>query len=183
MDREKKPDVRQQIENAFYEVLHVKPINKITVTDIMNAGGMTRQMFYHYFADVDELVFWIHQNKTWKYSENFYDGDTFVTVFERYMEELMKNRKFYMSIIKKESLNSFPNFFYRQMLENVEVYIKKYKRHTISEDEDFSIKLYWHGATDMLLDWIQDGMKTPPAVMAHRFYSCLPATLMRFYEE
>lgn len=44
---------------ALRGLMAEKPLEKITITEIMDACGMRRQHFYYYFSDIYELVFWM----------------------------------------------------------------------------------------------------------------------------
>ena len=52
----------------------------------------------------------------------------------------------------------------------------------INDDLRFSPLLYWHGTTDMLIEWIQNDMKLPPQVLVKRFYENLPPKLAKYYD-
>ena len=172
-------EVKLLIANSFRKILEVKPVSKITVVDIMNASGMTRQMFYHYFQDIDGLAFWIHMQETWKYSERFYEEEDFIHAYSDCLEKMKQNRSFYRNISKKDGPNSFSSLFFQNMIENANRYIGK-KR--MSDEVSFALDLYWKGTTAQMVSWIQDGMKIPPHILAERFYMCLPPILRAFYE-
>ena len=50
---------RLAISSAMKELMAVKPLEKITITEIMNACGMRRQHFYYYFTSVYDLLRWM----------------------------------------------------------------------------------------------------------------------------
>lgn len=52
---------RQAIAGALKELMAVKPLERITVAEIMTACGMRRQHFYYYFNDVYDLVRWMFE--------------------------------------------------------------------------------------------------------------------------
>ena len=47
---------RQMIREAFVELLHEKPFEKITATDIINRSGLNRSTFYAHYPDVKGIV-------------------------------------------------------------------------------------------------------------------------------
>ena len=47
---------------AIKELIKNRPLDKITVTDIVIKAGMTRQTFYRYFMDKYDLVNWYFEN-------------------------------------------------------------------------------------------------------------------------
>ena len=47
---------RRSIMNSFIRLLEEKPVNKISVKDIVEDCGINRNTFYYHFSDVPELV-------------------------------------------------------------------------------------------------------------------------------
>ena len=52
---------RQTIRDALKELMAVKPLEKITVGEIMCLCGMRRQHSYYYFTDIYDLVRWMFE--------------------------------------------------------------------------------------------------------------------------
>lgn len=50
---------KQAIADAFLVVSREKPIDKVTVKDVVNHCGITRQTFYYHFQDLLEVVEWL----------------------------------------------------------------------------------------------------------------------------
>lgn len=50
---------KEQIIAAFLDLLTKKPLDKVTVTDIVHASGVTRQTFYYHFQDIPALITFI----------------------------------------------------------------------------------------------------------------------------
>lgn len=170
---------KKQIAEAFHQVSHKKSINNITVTDVMHACNMTRQMFYHYFQDLDDLIMWIHRDITEQFANEFFDGISSMDSAARYMESMVEYRAFYKYILKKTGYNSFANSYFRLIEDYVVTYMRKYKRHTITEEEQFAIKLFWRGVTAMIVEWIENDMQEDPHVMSSRFHMCMPMILQK----
>lgn len=47
---------RKLIQNAFMELLHEKPYEKITATDVINRADVNRSTFYAHYPDLRGLV-------------------------------------------------------------------------------------------------------------------------------
>ena len=54
---------RQAISGALKQLMAQKPLERITVAEIMDACGMRRQHFYYYFADIYDLVRWTFEKE------------------------------------------------------------------------------------------------------------------------
>ena len=49
---------KEALGNALKKMLSVKPIDKITVKDLVEECGVNRQTFYYHFADIYALMDW-----------------------------------------------------------------------------------------------------------------------------
>ena len=54
---------RQAMGGALKRLMAVKPLEKITVAEIMDTCGMRRQHFYYYFSDIYDLMHWMFQEE------------------------------------------------------------------------------------------------------------------------
>ena len=170
---------RIRIANALEECLQTKSLEKVTVAEIMRKAGMTRQMFYHYFQDINELVYWMHNRHTLHHTASFFEKKNFVEAFGNAMAEMQEYKDFYKNIITYQEYPTFADSFYREVIADVARHIGTGR---IDAELDFCVKLYWNGATDMLVEWIKNDMKCPPDVMARRFYENMPKRLAKYYD-
>ena len=51
-------DTKQMIVDAFAQMAQRKPVDKITVKDLVAACGISRQAFYYHFQDMTEVMAW-----------------------------------------------------------------------------------------------------------------------------
>ena len=55
---------KEALGNALKQMLAVKPIDKITVKDLVEVCGVNRQTFYYHFDDVYDLLEWVFEEDT-----------------------------------------------------------------------------------------------------------------------
>ena len=181
MVKMKKADLTKRlIAESLEKCLKTKRLEKISVTEIMRMANMTRQMFYHYFQDINALIYWIHLQRIEAYTEEFYESKDFVEAFGNALEEMYRYKEFYKNIITYEGYPSFSDLLFDQMYSETIIHIGE-KR--ITEDLKFAMRMYWHGVTDMMIEWIRSDMKIKPRVLVQYFYDNLPRTLIRYYEK
>jgi len=53
----------QAISGALKQLMTQKPLERITVAEIMDTCGMRRQHFYYYFTDIYDLLRWIFEKE------------------------------------------------------------------------------------------------------------------------
>lgn len=56
-------DVEALLAYALLELCDRKPLEKITVTELLNETGTSRRTFYSRFRDKNDLICWIYQRK------------------------------------------------------------------------------------------------------------------------
>ena len=54
--RERRGEVREQIENAAAQALRERPYRELSVEELMATAGLTRTLFYRHFDDLGDLV-------------------------------------------------------------------------------------------------------------------------------
>ena len=54
---------KRQICTVLKELMTQKPLNRITVAEIMDTCGMRRQHFYYYFTDIYDLLRWTFEKE------------------------------------------------------------------------------------------------------------------------
>ena len=55
---------KEALGNTLKKMLSVKPIDKITVKDLVEECGVNRQTFYYHFDDVYDLLEWVFEEDT-----------------------------------------------------------------------------------------------------------------------
>lgn len=55
-------DTMKLIGDTFVELAEHQPIEKISISDVVNASGKNRKTFYYHFEDKNHLIRWIFRN-------------------------------------------------------------------------------------------------------------------------
>lgn len=50
--------MKEMISDAFLDLIHRRSIDKVTVKDLVDACGISRQTFYYHFKDILEVIDW-----------------------------------------------------------------------------------------------------------------------------
>jgi probable dihydroxyacetone kinase regulator len=158
------------LEEAFGE----KPLDKITVTDIVNDCGVNRQTFYYHFQDLADLVEWTCLEDADKALQ---DRKTYTTWQEGFLSifALMQSDKvFIMNIYHSVSLDQLELYLYKltyPLLLNV-VNEQAKGMEVREEDKAFIANFYKYSFVGLVLEWIKRDMvdRAPkPSSTASRF--------------
>ena len=104
---------KQAIETAFLQLLNEKPLNKISVRDIVEKCGINRNSFYYHFQDIPSLIAEIITSYTDQLIEEYPTISTLDECCEMAFRYALQNRSAVMSIAILEALTGchFVRFF------------------------------------------------------------------------
>ena len=93
MEPQKQNDgVRYKLANAMKECMRTAPVEKITVKEIVETCGLTRQTFYRNFQDKYDLINWYFDKLLLESFAQMGDGLTVYEGLTRKFEFIQKNR-------------------------------------------------------------------------------------------
>lgn len=64
-------NTKVELANAFKELSKKKPMNKITVNDLIKYCQLNRNTFYYHFEDIHDLINWMFNEEVKKIIDNF----------------------------------------------------------------------------------------------------------------
>ena len=89
---------KQAIETAFLQLLNEKPLNKISVRDIVEKCGINRNSFYYHFQDIPSLIAEIITASTDRLIEEYPTISTLDECCEMAFRYALRNRSAVMHI-------------------------------------------------------------------------------------
>lgn len=66
-------NIKQIVADAMLDLCRTKELKAITIKDIREKTGISRQGFYNHFKDKDDLIHWIYYDRV---LTNFHNTDT-----------------------------------------------------------------------------------------------------------
>ena len=169
---------------ALKKLLKTKPLNKITVNDIVTECGASKQTFYNHFRDKYELFTFA---LTTVLSQNLADSADNSADFEEtilnYLTRVLEERDFYRSFIRDEQA-------YKQISQCIADYSAEYYRRNaqqklncqkLPQELELAILFDAAGNAKLVVDWIYTGMKISPEKLAEVIYSCVPESIREFH--
>ena len=82
---------KRKIADALESCLQTKRLEKVTVAEIMRKANMTRQMFYHYFQDIHDLVYWMHHRHIVHHTARFFEEKKHIFYTQCYLDPQQGN--------------------------------------------------------------------------------------------
>lgn len=157
-----------RLAEALENICKRKSLENITVSQIAQEAGVTRQVFYHHFDDKFELASWIHYVHLYQSVKAALEedaGQMWRLTIRNWMHKLIENKAFYMnafqSVSQKEFQRNIREFFYGAY----KWQMGKSLNRQLSEEEAFALRTYLFGGMETMYEWIAGGMLMSPERM------------------
>ncbi len=157
-------DTKEVLANALIDILQKRPIDKITVKDIVEECGLTRQTFYNYFYDIYELVEWIYLQATEKSLAENKDYDTWQQGFYQLLISISNSKVLVQNTYRSTNRDSLERYMYTVIYDQVLAVVER-QANEMSVDQkhkNFIAHFYSLAFIALICEWIKDGMKEKP---------------------
>ncbi len=167
------------IKESFIKLLNERPLDKITVKDIVEDCGINRNSFYYHYQDVPTLLGTIVREQSEVVITEYPTVDSLESAMEAIISFAIKNKNAVLHIFNSISRDILE----KNLSDLCEDVIGKYVDTIISDlkysDDDRRIivgflKCEFFGVT---VDWINGGMKEDLMKDSRRFFEMMPALL------
>lgn len=169
---------RQRLADAVKRLMRSSTLEKITVTQIVEEAGLTRQTFYRNFQDKYDLVNWHFEQLA---ESSFKQMGVSLTLREgliRKFEFLKREEAFFAQAFREEGCNSVVQYDYACILEFYSSVLRK-KLHSreLPDDVGFLLRLYCFGSIQMTVEWATGGMERPIPELVDLLIEAMPERL------
>ena len=163
-------NMRKIFANTVIDMLSTKSLSTITVTDIVNQCGVSRQSFYYYFDDIYDLIEWIFTQETEEALNEYSDIDSWQTGYIRIMRWAQKNKHLIMNTYRSIQREYIEAFMYRVLYQYIiKVVETEAQNLLVTEEQCASVaKFYTLAINAISLEWIRTGMDESPEAVAEK---------------
>ena len=168
---------KEGIRNELAQLLRTKQLDEITVTELVEKCGISRQAFYYHFTDLYGVVDWALEQELKKLSglrtEQWWKD------LNQIVEVLYENRTVVLNIYRAYE-RSYVEYNLRRWLKpSISAQVEAAaQRHTVTEDQkDFVAELCTQGMINMLLNWVDRGMRSRFTDRLDDLYAILDGSL------
>ena len=154
---------KKKIADCVRQLMKRKEISKITIGDIMEATGMSRQSFYYHFKDIYDLVEWSCLEDATRALAGKKTYSTWIEGLLQIFEVVYENKPFIMNAYRCISREQIENFLFQLTSDLIMGVVKEQEQaaNTTIPDKDkrFIADFYKYSFVGIMLDWIKQGMK------------------------
>ena len=166
---------KESLGAALKQMLTVKPIDKITVKDLVEICGVNRQTFYYHFDDVYDLLEWVFEEDANRVlpSEVVYEHwRDDVMMFFKYLAD---NSVFALNIYNSNSRIYMLRYFKRRLQGCIRSFaiIVSDGKNIDRTDFEVVVEFYANGVVGLISQWLDLGMQLPKEITQDRFLKLL----------
>jgi AcrR family transcriptional regulator len=177
--------VKKALSDALIALCETKPINQISIQNIVDKCGISRQTFYRYFRDKYDLMNYLYMLEL-DYNVALYEKceDGLKCIFLHLFEHFREHKKYYMMVCKEEAQNGLIESIYKL---NSEACIARYREKYGSDSVDEYIRLMidfkCSGEAELIKNWVNSGMKAEPPVIAEAIVESINPLLRGLFND
>lgn len=157
-------NAKEAFAGSLKKMLDRKTLDHITVKDIVEDCGVSRQAFYYHFSDIYDLVEWIFIEESSAALANNRDIDTWQQGYCRVLKRMRDNKSLVINSYRSISREYLENFMYKVLYQVIYPVVEEQaagmnveKRH-----KEFIAHFYSLAIVAMGIDWVRTGMKEDP---------------------
>ena len=154
---------RKAIIDSYARQLLTKPVDKITVKDIVEDCGISRNTFYYHFKDIYEVLEEILHMQEQKVIRAIESGEIEAEDWKRGMEQVVENRDVFYRLYRSARAEQVRRYFSDSaaLIFNHVVEVKARGIDADEGDKELISRFYRHAFEGCLNDWLESGMKSP----------------------
>lgn len=153
---------KETFAKAIKALLREKSLAKISVKDITEQCGLSRNAFYYHFKDKYELVNWIFYDDMLRNVNSFNDPSKLTDSFVNVCQCLYSEREFYLACFQYMGQNSLfdtlHELYYELWKMNLEIRYMESNVKLSDEELEIMAKLNSYALVGIITDWVKKGM-------------------------
>jgi probable dihydroxyacetone kinase regulator len=156
--------------SSLKKMLEKKTLDHITVKDIVQDCGVSRQAFYYHFNDIYQLVEWIFKEETLEALADNRDIDTWQQGYRHILERMCQNKNFVSNVYRSISREYLERFMYNVLHDIIYPVVEDQAKGLIvdAKYKEFIAHFYSLAVVAMGMDWVRMGMKENPNEIAEK---------------
>lgn len=168
------PSAKRAIAASLLELVEQKPLEKISVSDIVKHAHVGRQTFYNHFKDKNDLIYWIFC-RTLSGERALMEHAGLRAYLTKLYTEAQKYRRFLKQACRQEGQNALSDAIYQQTYTYYKNWIlRRHGSAVLTNELEFALQFNAHGASDLYVQWAKDGMPGNAQDQANYAFECMP---------
>ena len=166
---------------SIKECMKTTPVDRITVKDIVEGSGLTRQTFYRNFKDKYDLINWYFDKLVLQSFEQIGMGNTVGESLTQKFEFILNEKAFFTEAFRSDDYNSVKEHDFELILQFYKDLIARKTSRPLGEELEFLLEMYCRGSVYMTEKWVLGGMKDTPRRMSDKLVEAMPPKLEKVF--
>lgn len=152
---------RKAIMTVFINLLEERPLNKITVKDIVDECGINRNTFYYHFEDIPALIEAIIKEETDQMMREHASVASVDDALEIAVNYILRHRRAALHLHQSANRELYERYLMQLCHYVVETYFNSLLagRSICDFDREIMIRSYRCWCYGLLTDWLSEGLK------------------------
>ena len=174
---------KYRLAEAAKKCMAASGTDAMTVTQIVQTCGVTRQTFYRNFKDKYDLINWYFDKLVLQSFEQIGVGHTVGESLTQKFEFIRSEKAFFTEAFRSDDYNSVKEHDFELILQFYISLIARKTSRPLSEELEFLLEMYCRGSVYMTEKWVLGGMKDSPEQMSYKLVEAMPPKLEKVFSE
>ncbi|MEG6567912.1 dihydroxyacetone kinase transcriptional activator DhaS [Thermoanaerobacterium saccharolyticum] len=172
---------KKAMADALKELMKTKPLNKISVQDIVNKCGLNRQTFYYHFHDIFELLEWIYKKEAIEKISQYKNYEHWTEGFYQVFKYIEDNKLFCMNTLNSLGREHLENYLYSVTYDLVIGVVYEISRNMKVKEKhkEFIANFYTLAFIGLIIQWMKKGMKEEPEKLIKDLIELIEGNFMK----
>lgn len=171
---------KQTLITSFKKLLETEPFDKITISDITNDCGLSRQTFYYHFRDIFDMIRWIYNSESLNEIGGRGGYGTWQDKIRELFDYTLNNKSLILGTFNSKCRNDLVGYYMDVSIRKISDIMEMKSDGDIAEkDKKFIASVYAYAFVGIMVDWISDGMKESSEEMVDRVYKIVMSNFDR----
>ena len=171
---------KQALIASFKKLLETEPFDKITISDITNDCGLSRQTIYYHFRDIFDMIRWIYKSESLNEIGGRGGYGTWQDKIRELFDYTLNNKSLILGTFNSKCRNDLVGYYMDVSIRKISDIVEMKSDGDIAEkDKKFIASVYAYAFVGIMVDWISDGMKESSEEMVDRVYKIVMSNFDR----
>lgn len=181
MKQHSKGNTKLLLADSLEELLKTRRLSRITIQQIAENCGFSRQTFYANFSDKYALANWAYTYKLENILHNYVNKLDWEGVLEKMLEMHIENSDFVRALSKEDGPNSLSEYINQC---GYEIYRCVLADKTDSQELNqlsIPMRVLSIGSGQVSIDWVRSGMREPTWQLARGFVDSMSPAIKKYF--
>ena len=179
----KSESTKYRLAEAMKTCMKTTSVDDITIRQIEEVCGVTRQTLYRNFLDKYDLINWYFDKLLTKSFEHMGRGTTVFDSLEKKFTYIQKEKAFFAAAFRYDKQNSLREHDFDLILAFYENLIHEKSGSPVSPEMHFLLEMYCQGSITMTVKWVLGKKMAAPEGLAELMVEAMPVKLKELFEK